>query len=115
MLARDERLDVTIADALSRSHKYISTVPELNYLTQVVFRLYELPGRPADDPERFQVEILISPGMASPIPPATAQGCGGGRGEEEEEDDVELQTNPLLQLYPPVPVSVISSWLQSNL
>ncbi|KXZ56516.1 hypothetical protein GPECTOR_1g463 [Gonium pectorale] len=35
---------------------------ELDYLTQVVFRMYENKTVPVDSPERFRVEVLFSPG-----------------------------------------------------
>ncbi|KAG2489657.1 hypothetical protein HYH03_011935 [Edaphochlamys debaryana] len=35
---------------------------ELDYLTQVVFRMYENKTVPVDAPERFRVEVLFSPG-----------------------------------------------------
>lgn len=37
-------------------------VPELDYLSQVVFCMYENRRVPIDDPRRFRVEILFSPG-----------------------------------------------------
>mmetsp|Transcript_38277 Transcript_38277/g.114608 ORF Transcript_38277/g.114608 Transcript_38277/m.114608 type:complete len:502 (-) Transcript_38277:199-1704(-) len=42
--------------------------PELCYLTQIVIRLFEDPNRPPNDPRRFRVEILFSPGAtATPL------------------------------------------------
>ncbi|KAG2442512.1 hypothetical protein HXX76_002598 [Chlamydomonas incerta] len=35
---------------------------ELDYLTQVVFRMYENKTVPVESPERFRVEVLFSPG-----------------------------------------------------
>jgi inositol hexakisphosphate/diphosphoinositol-pentakisphosphate kinase len=37
---------------------------ELDYLTHLVFRLYENMAVPADHPERFRIEILFCPGTA---------------------------------------------------
>mmetsp|Transcript_61710 Transcript_61710/g.134952 ORF Transcript_61710/g.134952 Transcript_61710/m.134952 type:complete len:1227 (+) Transcript_61710:29-3709(+) len=39
--------------------------PIFDYLTQIVFRLYEDKLAAADSPERFRVEVLFSPGAAS--------------------------------------------------
>jgi inositol hexakisphosphate/diphosphoinositol-pentakisphosphate kinase len=36
----------------------------LDYLTHLVFRLYENKSVPADHPQRFKLEILFSPGAA---------------------------------------------------
>ena len=46
-------------------NKIISNTPELCYLTQIVLRLFEDSRRPADDPRRFRVEILFSPGATA--------------------------------------------------
>eukprot|EP00002_Diphylleia_rotans_P026520 TRINITY_DN5292_c0_g1_i1.p1 TRINITY_DN5292_c0_g1~~TRINITY_DN5292_c0_g1_i1.p1 ORF type:complete len:1323 (-),score=291.62 TRINITY_DN5292_c0_g1_i1:199-4167(-) len=35
---------------------------EIDYLTQIVFRLYENPSKSLDDPTRFRLEISMSPG-----------------------------------------------------
>lgn len=39
--------------------------PELCYLTQVIFRLFEDTKRDADDPQRYRVEVLFSPGATA--------------------------------------------------
>lgn len=41
---------------------YLNTVPELNYLTQIVIMLYEDPSVDADSDKRFHVELHFSPG-----------------------------------------------------
>lgn len=42
--------------------------PELCYLTQIVFRLFEDPKKDISDPKRFRIEILFSPGAtATPL------------------------------------------------
>jgi hypothetical protein len=46
--------------------EFINQTPELCYLTQVVFRLFEDTHRPMEDPRRFRIEILFSPGATSP-------------------------------------------------
>ena len=46
----------------------ISKAPELCYLTQIIIRLFENPTRNLDDPKRFRIEILFSPGAtATPL------------------------------------------------
>lgn len=44
----------------------IANAPELCYLTQIVFRLFEDRNKDLTDPKRYRVEILFSPGAASP-------------------------------------------------
>jgi inositol hexakisphosphate/diphosphoinositol-pentakisphosphate kinase len=46
--------------------EFINQTPELCYLTQVVFRLFEDTVRSMEDPRRFRIEILFSPGATSP-------------------------------------------------
>jgi len=46
----------------------ISKAPELCYLTQIIIRLFENPMRDFNDPKRFRIEILFSPGAnATPL------------------------------------------------
>ena len=78
-------LSITIAIAIAHSCRYVhlgrddlgdndrlvsdqartimsEEVQELDYLSQVVFCMYENKRVPIDDPRRFRVEILFSPG-----------------------------------------------------
>ena len=43
----------------------INSTPELCYLTQIILRVFEDARRPMDDPKRFRVEILFSPGATA--------------------------------------------------
>ena len=43
----------------------VNSTPELCYLTQVVIRVFEDNRRPIEDPRRFRVEILFSPGATA--------------------------------------------------
>ena len=45
---------------------FVNLTPELCYLTQVVFRLFEDTSRPMEEARRFRVEILFSPGATAP-------------------------------------------------
>jgi inositol hexakisphosphate/diphosphoinositol-pentakisphosphate kinase len=45
---------------------FVNQTPELCYLTQVVFRLFEDTSRPMEEARRFRVEILFSPGATAP-------------------------------------------------
>lgn len=40
----------------------LKTVPELDYMTHIVFRMFENKRLHLDDPSRFRVEMLFSPG-----------------------------------------------------
>jgi hypothetical protein len=48
-----------------RGRKILANASELCYLTQVVIRLFEDTQKPAEDPKRFRVEILFSPGATA--------------------------------------------------
>jgi len=46
----------------------LAKASELCYLTQVIFRLFEDTQKPSEDPRRFRIEILFSPGAtATPL------------------------------------------------
>lgn len=48
-----------------RGKKILANASELCYLTQVVIRLFEDTQKPSEDPKRFRVEILFSPGATA--------------------------------------------------
>ncbi|KAL7555182.1 hypothetical protein ACHAWF_018982 [Thalassiosira exigua] len=51
-----------------KGQEILANASELCYLTQVVIRLFEDTEKPGDDPKRFRVEILFSPGAtATPL------------------------------------------------
>lgn len=51
-----------------RGRDIVDRTPELCYLTQIVFRLFEDPKKDPHDPKRFRLEILFSPGAtATPL------------------------------------------------
>lgn len=45
-----------------KGQEILANASELCYLTQVVMRLFEDTQKPSEDPRRFRVEILFSPG-----------------------------------------------------
>jgi len=52
----------------AKGRERISLSPELCYLTQVVMRLFEDNNKDVNDPKRFRIEILFSPGAtATPL------------------------------------------------
>ncbi|KAH8243534.1 hypothetical protein KR032_008322 [Drosophila birchii] len=46
-----------------RAMEYISTVAELNYMSQIVIMLYEDPTKDPTSEERFHIELHFSPGV----------------------------------------------------
>ena len=48
---------------LSRRAETLENIGDLDYLTHIVFRMYECFDVPAADPARFRVEILLSTGV----------------------------------------------------
>ncbi|OAF71141.1 hypothetical protein A3Q56_01098 [Intoshia linei] len=46
----------------SRSLKYLENISEFNYLTQIIFLLYEDPQKDIDSDERFRIELHFSSG-----------------------------------------------------
>ncbi|XP_028407924.1 inositol hexakisphosphate and diphosphoinositol-pentakisphosphate kinase 2-like, partial [Dendronephthya gigantea] len=46
-----------------RTIEYFSSVPELNYMTQIVLMLYEDPQADKDSDKRFHIELHFSPGV----------------------------------------------------
>ncbi|KAF5835970.1 hypothetical protein DUNSADRAFT_6635 [Dunaliella salina] len=55
------------------SQQALDATPEMDYLTHIVFRMYENKSFPVSSPQRFRVEVSLSPGAAyNPIthPPA---------------------------------------------
>jgi len=49
----------------AQSNSYLDQTSEYNYLTHIVFRLFENLEIEASDPRRFRVELLISPGSST--------------------------------------------------
>lgn len=46
---------------------YLDRTSEFNYLTHIVFRLFERVGRDVSDQGRFRVEVLLSPGVSTKL------------------------------------------------
>ena len=55
--------DPTPPSLLSRRVETLENIGDLDYLTHIVFRMYECFDVPAADPARFRVEILLSTGV----------------------------------------------------
>ena len=67
--------------------KVLGEAPEFCYLTQIVIRLFEDPRRDMEDPRRYRVEILFSPGAtATPMHMAEL---------DRESDSTRFDTAPL--------------------
>lgn len=50
------------------ARQWLSHIPELSYLSHIVFRLWEDPAREDDDPQRHTVELSFSPGTKFDCP-----------------------------------------------
>ena len=50
------------------ARRVIENTPELCYLTHVVLRMFEDLDKHEDDPTRFRIEILFSPGTSLFLP-----------------------------------------------
>ena len=65
-----------------RAMEYVSQVPELNYLSQIVIMLYEDSSKDITSEERFHLELHFSPGVGSvqnlPKGPGFRPGCSRG-------------------------------------
>ena len=51
--------DASLKEALDK----LDSTPELNYLTQIMFMLYEDTRQPPDSLSRYEVQVLYSPGV----------------------------------------------------
>ncbi|KAL3318692.1 Inositol hexakisphosphate and diphosphoinositol-pentakisphosphate kinase 1 [Cichlidogyrus casuarinus] len=54
--------DPLLDEQWCRAMEYISSVSELNYLSQIVIMIYEDPSEQPKTPERYHVEVHFSPG-----------------------------------------------------
>lgn len=73
-----------------KGQKILANANEICYLTQVVIRLFEDIQKPAEDPRRFRVEILFSPGAtATPLHMAELY---------REKDETRFDTEELQQI-----------------
>ena len=60
----------------SRAMDYVSTVSELNYMTQIVIMLYEDPTKDPTSEDRFHVELHFSPGVVCCVQKNIPKGPG---------------------------------------
>ncbi|XP_053212708.1 inositol hexakisphosphate and diphosphoinositol-pentakisphosphate kinase-like isoform X3 [Panonychus citri] len=59
-----------------RAMEYVSTVSELNYMTQIVIMLYEDPTKDPSSDDRFHVELHFSPGVVCCVQKNIPKGPG---------------------------------------
>lgn len=60
-------LDETQDEQWRRAMDYVSAVPELNYLSQIVIMLYEDSSKDITSEERFHLELHFSPGVVCSV------------------------------------------------
>ncbi|KAH8292302.1 hypothetical protein KR054_008220 [Drosophila jambulina] len=63
ILRYGELLNVITDQQWHRAMEHISTVAELNYMSQIVIMLYEDPTKDPTSEERFHIELHFSPGV----------------------------------------------------
>ncbi|XP_055012016.1 inositol hexakisphosphate and diphosphoinositol-pentakisphosphate kinase 2 isoform X4 [Boleophthalmus pectinirostris] len=66
--------------------EYLSAVPELNYMTQIVIMLYEDNNKDPSSEERFHVELHFSPGVRGCESESAPQGFGFRPASSENKD-----------------------------
>ncbi|XP_015794650.1 inositol hexakisphosphate and diphosphoinositol-pentakisphosphate kinase isoform X3 [Tetranychus urticae] len=59
-----------------RAMEYVSTVSELNYMTQIVIMLYEDPTKDPSSEDRFHIELHFSPGVVCCVQKNIPKGPG---------------------------------------
>eukprot|EP00123_Amoebidium_parasiticum_P001100 comp12106_c0_seq1/m.6841 comp12106_c0_seq1/g.6841 ORF comp12106_c0_seq1/g.6841 comp12106_c0_seq1/m.6841 type:complete len:972 (-) comp12106_c0_seq1:73-2988(-) len=85
----------------------IEEIPEINYLSQIIFMLYENYEKDIKDPERYMVKMLFSPGVAEVDPKAACEDPKYGMAftpliplnDDMILDDVESFFNRVLEQY----------------
>ncbi|KAL3885371.1 hypothetical protein ACJMK2_025442, partial [Sinanodonta woodiana] len=61
-----------------RAINYLNSVPELNYMTQIVIMMFEDPSKDLSSPERFHIELHFSPGAYTASDKDVVQFQGSG-------------------------------------
>lgn len=81
-------------DQWKNSLNYLNTVPELNYLTQIVIMLYEDPNVEPESDKRFHVELHFSPGAYADfdVPQYLAK-HNSSRNSTASQEDVSLRNS----------------------
>mmetsp|Transcript_9749 Transcript_9749/g.33705 ORF Transcript_9749/g.33705 Transcript_9749/m.33705 type:complete len:236 (-) Transcript_9749:27-734(-) len=90
--------DAAAADAASlvdgEAAKWLSQIPELSYLSHMVFRLWEDKSMDPADPRRHMVELSFSPG--TPLEYNTEESPGrADDGGDDSDDEFDVPTEPL--------------------
>uniref|UniRef100_A0AAV2L3P0 Inositol hexakisphosphate and diphosphoinositol-pentakisphosphate kinase n=1 Tax=Knipowitschia caucasica TaxID=637954 RepID=A0AAV2L3P0_KNICA len=83
----DEEQDTQWKQAMD----FLSAVPELNYMTQVVIMLYEDNNKDPSSEERFHVELHFSPGVRGSESESAPRGCGFRPAASENKDQGSLE------------------------
>ncbi|XP_072290765.1 inositol hexakisphosphate and diphosphoinositol-pentakisphosphate kinase 1-like isoform X8 [Eucyclogobius newberryi] len=101
----DEEQDAQWKQAM----EYLSAVPELNYMTQIVIMLYEDNNKEPTSEERFHVELHFSPGVRGCESESAPQGFGfrpaSSENKDKRPDQGSLEDLSQDQAQQPLPVS----------
>jgi hypothetical protein len=52
---------------VGKGYSYLDQTSECNYLTHIVFRLFEHLDKGPTDPTKYRVELLLSPGVTTDL------------------------------------------------
>ena len=85
-----------------KNFEKLAAIDELNYLTMMVFRLYEKKNTSKNDPSRFRVAISFSPGISTNL------------SKREAESHV-LPVEPLFSLNTNLTLKDLEEFLKSSL
>lgn len=80
----------------------LAAIDELNYLTMIVFRLFEKKNTRKDDPNRFRVAISFSPGISTDL-------------KKREAESHVLPVEPLFSLNGNITLPDLEAFLKSSL
>ena len=58
-----QHIQLTGNDHWKKSLEKMNSIPELNYMTQILFQLFEDPHQSPDSPLRYLVHVYFSPGV----------------------------------------------------
>lgn len=85
-----------------KNFERLAAIDELNYLTMIVFRLFEKKNTKKDDPTRFRVAISFSPGISTDL-------------KKREAESHVLPVEPLFSLNANVTLKELEDFFRSSL
>lgn len=93
--------------------RYLSESTELNYLSQVVCRLFERPDVPESDPDRFFVELLVTNGTpVAELPSKPLRRPSVSSTDTDTESEETTPTQPYVVLHPGLPLQCLEAFFK---